>query len=272
MKKIEAIIKPFKLEGEPIRRDLDGAEIFAASTVSELAVSLVRQDERRRHRAGRDRLQPAMIIDELKSRAEVAGYLPAATMRRVNIERERASAHFGPYDGQITTPELLHMLEQRFGPEHIHSASGLSTYGNCSYRFFANRVLRFEPRGEAALDLQAIDAGKLLHDVLRRFFERHRGELLSDQDRDLLRVELRDVADQVFKEHERAVPPLNPDIWKIDCEIRKIILDQVLLYELGVRRQTRSDVRSRYFEVAFGMTPRSSPTTTSFQPAPMPPT
>jgi len=249
-------IKPFKLESEPIRRDFDGAEIFSASTVSELAVSLVRQDERRRHRAGRDRLQPAMIIDELKSRAEVAGYLPAATMRRVNIERERASAHFGPYDGQITTPELLDMLEQRFGPEHIHSASGLSTYGNCSYRFFANRVLRFEPRGEAALDLQAIDAGKLLHDVLRRFFERHRGELLSDQDRDLLRVELRDVADQVFKEHERAVPPLNPDIWKIDCEIRKIILDQVLLYELGVRKQTKADVRSRYFEVAFGMTPR----------------
>jgi len=52
------------------------------------------------------------------------------------------------------------------------------------------------------------------------------------------------------------VPPLNPDIWKIDCEIRKIILDQVLLYELSVRKQTKADVRSRYFEVALGMTPR----------------
>lgn len=250
-------IKPFKLESEPVRRDFDGAEIFAASTGSELAVSIVRQDERHRHRAGRDGVQPAVVINELKSRAEVAGYLPAPTMRRVGIERERASTRFGPYDGQITTPELLAMLDQRFGPEHIHSASGLSTYGNCSYRFFANRVLRLEPRGEAALDLQAIDAGKLLHDVLRRFFERHRGERLLEHDRDALRVELREVADQVFKEHERAVPPLNPDIWKIDCEIRKIILDQVLLYELGVRKQTRADVRSSYFEVAFGMTPRS---------------
>ena len=249
-------IKPFKLEGEPVRRDLDGADIFAASTVSELGISIVRQDERHRHRAGRDGVQPAIVINELKSRAEVAGYLPAATMRRVDIERERASTRFGPYDGKITTPELLVMLEQRFGPDHIHSASGLSTYGNCAYRFFANRVLRFEPRGEAALDLQAIDAGKLLHDVLRRFFERHRGERLTEHDRDSLRVELRDVADQVFKEHERAVPPLNPDIWKIDCEIRKIILDQVLLYELGVQKQTRADVRSSYFEVAFGMTPR----------------
>jgi ATP-dependent helicase/DNAse subunit B len=249
-------IKPFKLEGESVRRDFDGAEIFAASTVSELAISIVRQDERHRHRAGRDGVQPAIVINELKSRAEVVGYLPASTMRRIDIERERAGTRFGPYDGQITTPELLAMLEQRFGPEHVHSASGLSTYGNCSYRFFANRVLRFEPRGEAALDLQAIDAGKLLHDVLRRFFERHRGERLTEQDRGSLRVELGEVANQVFKEHERAVPPLNPDIWKIDCEIRKIILDQVLLYELGVQTQTRADVRSRYFEVAFGMNRR----------------
>jgi ATP-dependent helicase/nuclease subunit B len=249
-------IKPFKLESEPVRRDFDGAEIFDASTVAELTVSLVRQDERHRHRAGREGVQPAALIHELKSRLMADSYLSPATMRRVEIERERAGKSFGAYDGQITTPALVAMLQQRLGPGYVHSASGLSTYGNCGYRFFANRVLRLEPRGEAALDLQAIDAGKLLHDVLRRFFERHRGENLTEHDRESLRLELRDVAEQVFKEHERAVPPLNPDIWKIDCEIRKIILDQVLLYELGVQKQTRADVRSSYFEVAFGMTPR----------------
>lgn len=251
-------IRPFKLESEAIRRDFDGAEIFEASTLSELAISLVRQDERHRHLAGREGLQPLPVITEMKSRAQAAGFLTPAALRRVEIERERAGTQFGPYDGQITTPELLRLLQQRFGPDYVHSASGLSTYGNCSYRFFANRVLRFEPRGEAALDLQAIDAGKLLHDVLRRFFERHRGERLTDHDRESLRTELRKVSEQVFQEHERAVPPLNPDIWKIDCEIRKIILDQVLLYELGVQKQTRADVRASYFEVAFGMTPREA--------------
>ena len=59
------------------------------------------------------------------------------------------------------------------------------------YRFFAQRVLRLEPRGEAALDLQAIDAGKLLHDILRRFFEQHRREPLNAIDRDKLQQELR---------------------------------------------------------------------------------
>jgi ATP-dependent helicase/DNAse subunit B len=115
--------------------------------------------------------------------------------------------------------------------------------------------LRFEPRGEAALDLQAIDAGKLLHDVLRRFFERHRREPLHKLDPKKLQVELAAIADGVFDEHERVVPPLNKQIWKIDREIRKILLDQVLLYELEVQREAEGQqVLPSYFEVAFGGT------------------
>src|SRR4029079_9776569 len=142
-----------------------------------------------------------------------------------------------PYDGEITDPHLLDLLKRRFGPDFVHSASGLSVYGNCPYRFFAQRVLRLEPRGEAALDLQAIDAGKLLHDVLRRFFEKHRRQALYELDKKALRAELANIADAVFDEHDRVVPPLNKQIWKIDREIRKILLDQVLLYELQVQEE-----------------------------------
>jgi ATP-dependent helicase/nuclease subunit B len=118
--------------------------------------------------------------------------------------------------------------------------------------------LRFEPRGEAALDLQAIDAGKLLHDVLRRFFERHRREALHKLDRKKLQTELAAIADSVFDEHERVVPPLNKQIWKIDREIRKILLDQVLLYELEIQEEAETrGLLPTYFEVAFGGT-RSS--------------
>ena len=116
-----------------------------------------------------------------------------------------------------------------------------------------DRVLKLEPRGEAALDLQAIDAGKLLHDILRRFFERHRREPLHQLDRKKLQKELANIADAVFDEHERVVPPLNRQIWKIDREIRKILLDQVLLYELDVQETAEGQqVLPSYFEVAFG--------------------
>ncbi|HET6891556.1 MAG TPA: PD-(D/E)XK nuclease family protein, partial [Pyrinomonadaceae bacterium] len=261
---IAQAIAPFHLEDEPVRRDFDGVQIFDASTVIEFNKSLIRQDERHRHKAGHNGLLPLSLIDQLRSRALESDYLDPATIRLIDIERVRAGLHFGPYDGQISTPELIEMLRLRFGPHFVHSASGLSTYGNCAYRFFANRVLRLEPRGEAALDLLAIDAGKLLHEVLRRFFESYRGQKMTNLDREALREELQTIADQVFGEHERAVPPINADIWKIDCEIRKVILDQVLLYELGVRRQTPVDVRSSCFEIAFGLNlnvadPKSKP-------------
>jgi ATP-dependent helicase/DNAse subunit B len=145
------------------------------------------------------------------------------------------------------------MLARHFGTEYVHSASGLSVYGNCAYRFFANRVLRLEPRSEAALDLTALDAGKLLHDILRRFFGQHRREYLPALDSDKLRRELAKTADQVFDEHEHLVPPLNPRIWEIDREIRKLILDQVLLYELRLQERTdQRGIRPTYFELAFG--------------------
>jgi len=180
------------------------------------------------------------------------GFLSGSALRRIEIERERAGNFFGPYDGQITDPQLLALLNEHFGAEFKHSASGLSLYGNCAYRFFGQRVLKLEPRGEAALDLQAIDAGKLLHDILRRFFEQHRRQNLNELDRDTLQKELRDLADRVFDEHERVVPPLNKQIWKIDREIRKILLDQVLLYELDVQEKvTAEGVVPAYFEVAF---------------------
>jgi len=72
-------------------------------------------------------------------------------------------------------------------------------------------------------------------------------------------------ADAVFKEHEDKVPPLNDRIWKIDCEIRKLILDQVLLYELRLQEKTNArGIRPTYFELAFGrVSPGSDPHSTT---------
>jgi ATP-dependent helicase/DNAse subunit B len=218
-------------------------------------VGLVRQQERHLHRGQKDALLPQPQIKSLLTLARNDGFLSDAALRRIEIERERAGRFFGPYDGIITNPDLLNLLKQKFGPDFVHSASGLSVYGNCPYRFFAQRVLRLDPRGEAALDLQAIDAGKLLHDILRRFFEKHRREPLHKLDRRKLQTELAAIADRVFDEHERVVPPLNKQIWKIDREIRKILLDQVLLYELEIQEAAENArVVPAYFEVAFGGT------------------
>ncbi|HKE60049.1 MAG TPA: PD-(D/E)XK nuclease family protein, partial [Pyrinomonadaceae bacterium] len=252
---LKRAVAPLELETEIVRRDYDGKDIAQASNTGELKVALVRQQERHHHRGQGQNLHSQPRIKRLLTLARNDGLLSNAALRRIEIERERAGLFFGPYDGAITDPHLLNLLQQRFGADYVHSASGLSVFGNCAYRFFAQRVLKLEPRGEAALDLQAIDAGKLLHDILRRFFERHRRQSLNDLDRDQLLHELTSIADRVFDEHERVVPPLNRQIWKIDREIRKILLEQVLLYELGIQREAASKkVLPAYFEVAFGGT------------------
>jgi ATP-dependent helicase/DNAse subunit B len=246
-------IAPRRLETEIIRRDYDGKNLDDASTTTEMKVGLVRQQERHLHRGAKGSLLPQPRITRLLALARNDGFLSDAALRRIDIERERAGPFFGRYDGEITDPDLLHLMKLKFGSDFVHSASSLSVYGNCPYRFFAQRVLRLEPRGEAALDLQAIDAGKLLHDILRRFFEHHRREPLHQLDRKKLQKELANIADAVFDEHERVVPPLNRQIWKIDREIRKILLDQVLLYELEVQEASEAQqVLPSYFEVAFG--------------------
>ncbi|HKO97519.1 MAG TPA: PD-(D/E)XK nuclease family protein [Pyrinomonadaceae bacterium] len=246
-------VAPLVVKAETVRRDYEGQELAQISTTTELNVSLVRQQERHFHRGDKHLLLPQSRIRSLVALARNDQFLSTSALRRIEIERERGGPGFGPYDGEITDPHLIALLNQRFGPDFVHSASGLSTYGNCAYRFFGQRVLKLEPRGEAALDLQAIDAGKLLHDILRRFFEQHRRQRLTDLDREGLQQELRELADRVFDEHERVVPPLNKQIWKIDREIRKILLDQVLLYELEMQSSAvTTGVLPTYFELAFG--------------------
>src|SRR4030095_14456591 len=262
-------IAPYEIAAETIRRDYDGKKVAEVSSAQELRIALVRQQERHRHVADKAGLLPGARVKKLLTLARNDGLLTDAALRRIEIERERADRGFGPYDGQITDPDLLRLVRLRFGDEFVYSASGLSVYGNCGYRFFAQRLLRLEPRGEAALDLQAIDAGKLLHDILRRFFEGHRRQPLNAIDRETLQKELRDIADEVFNEHERVVPPLNRQIWQIDREIRKILLDQILLYEMEVQEEARAlNVLPALFEVAFGNT-RSSAKDPASTPVPL---
>jgi ATP-dependent helicase/DNAse subunit B len=254
IEEVSRAIAPSRLKKETVRDDFDGRTLFESSRPSELRTLLVRQQERRRHRAQSDGNYPAEVIERLLSTVRARGYLSESIERRIAIEHERGSERFGNFDGIIVDSRLIETLRERYGAGHFFSASELSLYGKCPFKFFAEKVLKLEPRGEAALDLTALDAGSLLHEALRRFFELHRGERLTGFDRLELRRQLGEVADAVFDEHQRAVPPLNARVWEIDREIRKLLLEQVLDYELSIQEQTASTgLRPAYFELAFGM-------------------
>jgi ATP-dependent helicase/nuclease subunit B len=253
IEELRRAMAPTELDSDQVRNDLSRSDIHNSSNSCELATKLIIQQARQGQRRRGDKPLPPAIVSELIAQARRQTYISDSVLRRVAIELQRCGDTFGPYDGQITQPDLRALVANHFGPDYVYSASGLSAFGNCPFKFFAARVLRLEPRNEAALDLPAIDAGKLLHDILRRFFEQHRQDYLPSRDRGVLLNELTAVADEVFAEHERKVPPLNERIWKIDCEIRKLILEQVLLHELRLQEKTEPrGMTPTFFELAFG--------------------
>lgn len=253
VQELSRAIAPVKIRKEIVRSDFEGRGLFDSSRPSELAVLLVRQEQRLRHRAQRDGNFPAEVIARLMAVAVEQGVLTESARDRIAIERERNSRRFGQFDGAISSTGLIAKLNERYGAVHPFSASELSLYGKCPFKFYAEKVLKLDPRGEAAIDLTALDAGSLLHEILRRFFERHRRERLTEFDRAGLRRELGEVADEVFDEHQRSVPPLNPQVWRIDRESRKLMLEQLLDYEVELQQKSLKDVRPAHFELAFGM-------------------
>src|SRR4030095_3315376 len=98
---------PHQISTETIRRDYDGKRITEISTANELRIALVRQQERHRHSADRLGLLPEPRVKKLLSLARNDGLMTGTALRRIEIERERADRGFGPYDGQITDPDLL---------------------------------------------------------------------------------------------------------------------------------------------------------------------
>lgn len=247
-------LAPREIKSEDMRRAFEGDDLFDSSSQAELATTLVRLAERHIHR-GRKRV-PVVSTDvaKLLAWAEETGIVTSSAQSRIAIGHQRSGTVYGRHDGMITNDGLRTLLAERFGSDYVWSASALSLFGKSPFKFFAERVLKLEPRTEAALDLAVLDAGGLLHEALRRFFTKHRGKRLAKVNRLKLREEMHSIADQVFRERERAVPPLNVHVWRIDREIYQLQLARVVDYEIDLQAKNETDgVQPSYFELGFGM-------------------
>ncbi|MEM6655084.1 MAG: PD-(D/E)XK nuclease family protein, partial [Planctomycetota bacterium] len=98
----------------------------------------------------------------------------AASARQVldgltaTLERSTGD-ELGPYEGVLQSDAAKQEFRQRFGPEHLWSPSQLELYAMSPFDFFLRHVLRIEPLGVLALDIDYRRRGSLLHDAMVRF-------------------------------------------------------------------------------------------------------
>ncbi len=75
------------------------------------------------------------------------------------------------YDGILQDiPEVGTLLERRFGPDRIWSASQIETYASCPFSFFIERVLAVSSLPDPDEDTAVRDFGSITHQVLAAFY------------------------------------------------------------------------------------------------------
>lgn len=104
--------------------------------------------------------------------AEISDAWGAARAAQRTLAARQAMGPPGEYEGVLSASELAAELAQRYGPDRAWSASRLNRYGRCPYGFFAEHVLRLEPRPDPEEGLDALQRGRLMHAVLARLQRR----------------------------------------------------------------------------------------------------
>jgi ATP-dependent helicase/nuclease subunit B len=155
------------------------------------------------------------------------------------------------FDGRLDRADLLADLATQFGPEHVHSAGGLSLMARCPWSFFAKYVLALEPLSQPERQLEAQSRGIFVHEVLFQAMSALAGpgggvrlSAVSQEQCDAALAQA--VADQAAR--VESLRPRYPALWRIQ-------LDQM-------GRELRDFLRSQraaalpglclHFELAFG--------------------
>jgi len=156
------------------------------------------------------------------------------------------------FDGRISDPQLLEDLSERFTRREVFSPSGLNSYGQCPWSFFALRVLKLQALRVPQRRIEPVDRGVFVHDVMFRVMSDLRKRcteplrLSKIAEADLLET-LERALKGASERIERTRPPY-PLLWKIQNDSISRSLRDYLLKERG-----NEGAEQAYFELGFGV-------------------
>ncbi len=137
-----------------------------------------------------------------------------------------------------------------------YSISQLETYAKCPYKYLAERILKLEPLKEPTEDIEALEMGSLLHNILFIFYKRIRAEgivVSNTNDEQFQYVEklIFDIAREIIDEANFRSPLTfyeKEKILGINGDRKNSILYKFLIYE----KENKDGFIPQYFEFGFG--------------------
>ncbi len=94
----------------------------------------------------------------------------SAGLETIILRQERHD--FGPAEGILPGKEAKKFFAAEFSPNRCFTASELEQFAACPFRFLLENVLKLEPPEDIALELDALERGQIVHDVLALFHRR----------------------------------------------------------------------------------------------------
>jgi RecB family exonuclease len=211
----------------------------------------------------RTRLDPAMpALHRAEIETWIASSLPGVAARAwvsrldtpaargVGLERRRNAARFTDADGMLEGAAARAALGARMHGASF-SATQLTNYATCPFRYFWRYLLRVEPlEREDRRDLSQLESGRLAHEVLERLHAgaQRAGRALADMDDDELDAALDAALGAACAEIESGGRPTAPLLW----DVRRRRLRDDLARFVRLERADAGAWRPAAFEQRFG--------------------
>ena len=174
----------------------------------------------------------------------------------IGVEKSREETHeYLAYEGVLTaeelSPEGRRGLESR--RQRTYSVTELETYAQCPFQYFASEILDLGLDDEDEEDtegLSSLEKGRLIHDVLVKFYNNRRKQpaisQCDDEDFEAAKQQLSVVIDEV--PHDA----VSEDLFRM---VDKMLLRVTLNQWLAVEREANVATTPRYFEASVGRGP-----------------
>ncbi len=177
----------------------------------------------------------------------------------IQIDELRKTEPFGEsnFTGNISSVLSDEGKKKLLGfKDREYSISQLETYAKCPYKYFAERILFLQPLEEPSEEIEALEMGTILHNILYEFYKTfHEKEIILQKAEDKI---FSYAVDLIFKIAERNISEANFNSPLTFYEKEKILglngdkKNSILYKFLLSERNDEEGFIPNYFEMGFG--------------------